>query len=167
MTDNIAEGVPSFQSEKYVWLRAHCSLDLMEMDEAVMQMGVLIQEAGEYCALANERRESAKDELEQVKAQVAEYLRGQEYKGKQRSESMIESQLPTYPDCVNSQLKLSAARRDAALWASVVEALRAKSMQIRVAADLINSGFLTQDHIISRRRKQVREAMPKPEQVIS
>lgn len=167
MADNTCEGVPHFQPEKYVWLRSQTSLDLMEMDEAVMQMGVLIQEAGEYCALANERRETAKDELEQVKAQVAEYLRGQDYKGKQRSESMIESQLPTYPDCVNSQLKLSAARQDAALWASVVEALRAKSMQIRVAADLLNSGFLTADHIRNHRRRQIREAMPKPEQVSS
>src|SRR5271157_4364096 len=107
MTDSITDNdcLPSFRPEKYRWLRAQISLDLMEMDEAVMQKSVLIQEAGECCALANEIRESAKDELEQMKAQVAEYLRGQEYKGKQRSESMIDSQLPTYPQCVNAQAK--------------------------------------------------------------
>ena len=160
MTDSISQVVPTFNPEKYKWLRAKTSLDLMDIDEAVMQMGVLLQEAGECCALANEIRESAKDDLERAKAQIAEYLRGEPYKDKQRSESMIDSQIPTYQDYKDVQARLSIARSDAALWATVVEALRAKSMQIRVAADLLNSGFLTNDYVRNKRRKEIRQATP-------
>lgn len=161
MPDNTEEDIiPSFRSEKYKWLRSQVSLDLMEIDEAVMQMGVLIQEAGECCALANEIRELARDNFERVKANIGEYLRDIEFKGKLRSESMITAQAPTYPDYITAQAQVSCARRDASLWATVVEALRAKSMQIRVAADLLNSGFITSDFIRQKRRKQIREALP-------
>ena len=34
--------IPTFRSEKYCWLRQQATLDLMDIDEAVMQMGVLI-----------------------------------------------------------------------------------------------------------------------------
>ena len=163
MPENDNDSIPAFRSEKYQWLRSQASLDLMEIDEAVMQMGVLIQEAGECCALANEIRETEKDNLERVKARVAEYLRGEPYNGKHRSESMIDSQLPAYQEYKDAQARLSTARKDAALWATVIEALRAKSMQIRVAADLLNSGFLQKDYIIARRRKEIRTAGPKEE----
>ena len=151
------ESVPGFRSEKYQWLRKQVALDLSDMDEEVMRIPVLLQEAGECVALANENRETAKDELELVKAQIAEYLRGEPYKEKQRSESMIDSQIPTYQNYKDAQAKLSEARRDSALWITVMEALRTKSMQIRVAADLLNSGFLTADHIMNKRRRAIRE----------
>lgn len=156
----MSDTLPSFRPEKYIWLRAQASLDLADIDEAIQEMGVLIQEAGECSALANELRELAKDELEQQKSIVADYLRKEPYKDKQRSESMIDSQIPIYPDYINAQTKLSNARRDASLWATVVEALRAKSMQIRVAADLLNSGFLTSDFIRDKRRRAIRQANP-------
>lgn len=155
-----SNSIPTFRSDKFSWLKTQLSLDLMDMDEEVMRMGVLLQEAGEAVALANEIRDSTKDDLERVKAQVGEYLRNEPYKDKQRSESMIDSQIPTYQDYKDAQIKLGSARLDAALWATVMEALRTKSMQIRVAADLLNSGFLQKDHIIAKRRREIRTAVP-------
>lgn len=149
---------PTFRPDRYEWLKYQAALDLTDIDEELMRIAVLIQEAGECSALANEIRETAKDDVEQAKAHVAGELREIPYKNKQRSESMIDTEIPLNEGYRNSLRQLSQARMDAALWATVVEALRVKSMQIRTAADLLTSGFITTDYIRDKRRREIREA---------
>jgi hypothetical protein len=150
--------IVTFKPEKYLWLRSRLQLDLMDVDTQVMELPVFIQEAGEIVAQANELREAAKDDLERTKAGVAQTLRQElEPNGKVKSESKIESQIPLQADYIAKLEQLSIARLDAALWASIVDALRAKSMAVRVAADLLNSGFLTPDYIRNKRRREIRE----------
>lgn len=132
-------------------------MDLIDIDEELIRMPVLIQDAGESCAIANELRESAKEEFERMKAHIAQQVREAPTTGKARSETMIESQLPLYEPYKLKQTELGQARLDAALWMTIIEALRAKSMAMRVAADLLNSGFITSDHVRNKRRREIRE----------
>lgn len=148
---------PTFRTSKYEWLRSHAQLDLMDMDEQVMQMPVLLQEAGECTALANEIRERAKDTLKHTAASLAHALREDKSNGK-RSESTIEASVPIYPEYINKLTELSTARLDASLWEALTDALRSKSMAIRVAADMLTSGWITADYIRNKRRREIREA---------
>jgi hypothetical protein len=149
--------VPSFRTEKYLWFRSKRRLELLDIDEELIEIPVLVQDAGECVAIANELRDSAKEEFDRTKANIAQQLRivpGDN--GKARSESTIDSQLPLYDLYKTSQNKLSQARLDAALWSSMQEAMRTKSSQIRVAADLLSNGFLTTDYVRTKRRREIR-----------
>jgi len=154
MDENIS---PTFKKERYEWLRTKTALDLFEIDNEVIEMSVLLQEAGEYTSVANETRDRAKEELQATVAAISHGLREDKTAGK-RSESAIESLIPIMPGYAEKLQALDTARLDASLWASLTDALRSKSMAIRVAADLLNSGWLTVDYIRNKRRKEIREA---------
>ena len=148
---------PSFQREKYVWLRGKLYLDLLMIDEELIQIPSLIQEAGEMTSTAIEIREAAKDDLDKTTAQVADTLRcTPNPKGKDRSESTIQSELPLSPLIEEKKKAYGNARHDAALWSTLTESLRRKDSAIRVVADLLNSGFLTTSSIMSIRQKEIR-----------
>ena len=151
---------PSFRTEKYLWFRSKLEVDLIDIDEDLMQIPVLIQDAGEACAMASELRERAKEGLETTRAQVAQHLRESPVTAgsRARSETQIESQLPLFEPYVTAKNALSQARLDASLWTTMVEALRSKSAMIRVSADLLNSGFITPDFVRNKRRKEIRDA---------
>ena len=149
--------VPSYRPHDYVWLKRRLSLDLMNIDDDIMEIPSLIQQAGELTATAIEIRETAKEDYDRAKAQAAELLRNTtDPKGKQRSETAIQSQLGLSPQVEQRGKELSSCRLDAALWQSLTEALRSKNSAIRVVADLLNSGFLTSSSIIEKRRRDIR-----------
>jgi len=146
---------PSFRADRYSWFQAKLGVDLMQIDEDIIQLPALIQDAGECAAIANEIREKAKEDFEHAKASIAQSLR-EHTQGKKPSETMIESQLPLFELYKNKLTSLSQSRLDSALWATMVEALRSKSAMIRVSADLLNSGLLTTDYIRNKRRSEIR-----------
>ena len=150
--------VPSFRSDKYQWFRARLQLDLLDIDNDLIEMPSLVQDAGECAAVANEIRDSAKEEFERTKANIAQQLRDSAI-GKKPSETMIDSQLPLYELYKQVQAAWSQSRLDAALWATIVEAMRAKSAMIRVSADMLNSGLLTADFLRNKRRAEIRGAL--------
>jgi hypothetical protein len=152
---------PEFRTSKYEWLRSKIPMDLADLDQEVIELPVLIQEAGECVSIANELRDRSRDEFERLKASIGQQLRDDLLpNGKIRSESMIEAQIPCYAQYKVAQDALGKARLDAALWSTITDALRTKSMNIRVVADLMNSGFITSDYIRTSRRRAIREAVP-------
>lgn len=159
MSENESEVVPTYKPDIYNWLRRRLPLDLLGISEDVQEIASLIQKAGELSAMANEIREATKEDLERTVAQEAEKLRiTPTPKGKDRSESMITSQVPLSNLVAQKKKDLGEARLDAALWASLVDGLRSKSAMIRVTADLINSGYITTSSILEKRRKDIRNA---------
>lgn len=151
------DAIPSFRSQKYVWIRSKTRLDLLDIDTALSEIPVLVQEAGECTSIAIEIREQMKVELNVVEAQIAHELRSTVLEsGKRRTDTAVASQIPLDENYKKKEAELSEARLDAALWQSLTEAVRTKSAAIRVAADLLNSGFLTSDHILDKRRKEIR-----------
>lgn len=150
--------LPVFRPEKYKWLRVQLHLDLLNLDEEIMKIPVLLEEAGECTALAIEIRETAKEELERVAAEVAGQLRIPDDKGKSRSETMIASMMPVEHEYLDAQESLRTARLDAGLWMSMTEAIRTKSSALRVTADLVSAGFMTGSSILQNRRREIRNA---------
>jgi hypothetical protein len=152
---------PSFRTERFRFLKSKAQLDLMRIDEALEEIAVLVQDAGECVAFANEIRDAAKNDLAIAEAEEAAILRGTQLSnGKYPSEYALPSLLPLSDKVKEAMELLSKARLDAALWATVANALMTKSTAIRTTADLISSGFLTNDFVRARRRKEIREAVP-------
>ena len=150
---------PSFQAEKYEFIKKHLPLDLVDLDEEVIKLPVLLQEAAEHCSQAIEIREAAKDDLEKTKAEIGDSLRiTPGAGGKTRSETAIAAEIPLSGKYGLALSALSTARLDASLWQALCEALRSKSSMVRVVADLIGSGYLTQSSILAKRRSSIRQA---------
>lgn len=150
---------PEFRKEKYVFLKGRTRIDLDNIDDAVSEMGELIRECGESVALAIEIREALKLEADQMRAMAAETLRRTVgANGKQLSESAIESKIPLDEVYNQKLVEYGEARKDAALWTSLMEALRTKSSNLRVAADLIYAGYITSDYIRNKYRQQIRDS---------
>lgn len=149
--------LPTFEVDRYRWLRQRSSLDLMEIDQELQELPILVQECGERVALAIEIRDSAKEELEKTKSEVAEAMRIESAKsGKEFSESKIDSKLPSNSIVEAKRAELSIARLDAALWSNLNQAIQAKQYLIRTAAELIVSGYISKDFIVDKRRKELR-----------
>jgi hypothetical protein len=154
-----SEVIPTYKTELYKKLRRKLPLDLLGISEDVQEIAQLIQMAGEISATANEIREATKEDLERTISQEAEKLRLiPTPKGKDRSESMIASQVQLSDLVAEKKKDLGEARLDAALWNTLVDGLRSKSAMIRVTADLLNSGYLTSSSILEKRREDIRNA---------
>lgn len=152
--------VPSFRKERFNFLKSKIRLDLLCVDEALEEIAVLVQDAGECCALANEIRDAAKSDLALAEAEESDRLRKMtSQSGKSPSEQAILSQLPLAWRVKQAIKEYSDARLDAAFWSTMVNALMTKSSAIRTAADLITSGYLTTSFILDKRRQDIRRVV--------
>lgn len=150
--------VPTYKAHEYVWIRNRVHTDLLALDDEIIETPTLIQQAGEITCTAIEVRETTKNELEYVLSQSGEQLRNIPLPaGQRRSETAISSQIYLSPEVQAKQNELSEARLNASLWSNLTESLKSKNMGIRVAADLINSGWLTSQSVMDKRRKDIRE----------
>ena len=151
--------VPSFRPEEYVWIKQKLRIDLLEISDEIIELPGLIQKAGEYTSAAIEIREAAENELKYTIAERSEFLRTNATpKGTKRSETQIQSEVGLFPEVKAKQEALGEARLNASLWQIITESLRRKDSGIRVAADLINSGYLAKDSIVAKRRSEIRNA---------
>ena len=60
-------------------------------------------------------------------------------------------------DYQEAQKSYGNARFDSALWGKLVESLRKKDSSIKTSVELMVSGWLAKDHVIARRRKDIRD----------
>jgi hypothetical protein len=152
---------PFFDTQKYRWLRFKLNIDFLRIDDELAEIGMLIQEAGERACSAIEARDAAKDELERVKAKVADDLRKPiitpDSKPEYRSEARITSELPLDDRVLQAQIILGRAKFDASLWEKLTSNLITKSSSIRAAADLVQAGFLTPSFVLDKRRRELRQ----------
>lgn len=148
---------PQLNGEKYRWLKGQLKPDLLDLDEEISRISVLVQEANENSAMANEIRDAAKEGLSVQTARAAARLRGEPLSsGKTRSEAQIESELPLCPEHQKALEEYGNARLDAALWMSMVQGYSTKAYSLSTAAELIKMGYITKDAIIEKRRKDIR-----------
>jgi hypothetical protein len=146
--------IPQNGSKRYAALRVRVPLDLLIVDEELQDISMLILEAGEFVAEANELRDGAKDYLTQVESEVADALRHTSNDEKAPSETKIASLIPLNAKYQEAQLIYNRTKLDATLWANLQDTLRTKSHSIRAAADLVQAGFLSQDVIYRKRREE-------------
>lgn len=163
-----SKDLPIFKPEKYTWLKQQVPLDLLDIDEQIMKMPTLLQECGECAAQAIEIKDSAKEDLEIVKSRMAARLRGIDYKGKSRSETMIQTEIPLESEYQVALQELRDARLDASLWQNLMNTLEKKNFSIHTAGGYINSGLISVPYLLEKRRTAIREVKPKVrEQVVS
>ena len=135
----------------------------MSIDDELCEVTSLLQEAGESAALAQEIRDSAEEELKLVEAQVADRFRNAPLgtTGKFPSETAVISKIPLAPEVQEKLQLLSVARLDATLWEKLMKALDQKAYSINTAARLIESGYISRDYIVQKRREEIRGAKVK------
>lgn len=148
---------PTFEPEKYEFLKNRVRVDLMAIDEELMEMPTLLQEAGELTAQAYAISNDCKDKIDEILSITADRLRRiPTESGKSRSEAMIGSEVFAERDVVGARMAYNNAKLDAGLWQSVQEALRKKADLIYTATELIKVGFISKDHILAERRAAIR-----------
>lgn len=149
--------VPTFRPEKYLWLKGKTQIDMLDLDNELMEIPVLLQEASENVAIAIEIRETSKNDLDIQAARCADKIRKTPLEsGKAPSETAVDKIVPLEEAYQQKLSLLSSARLDAGLWQSITEALRTKSSALRTIADLVSAGWLTTDHVIKNRRRDMR-----------
>lgn len=153
----IATIEPKFQAEKYRWLKAQLVTDLLNIDEEVSRIAVLIGDAGEFAAMANEIFAATTAALEESESRECSSLRDIPFNGKSRSEAQIKTEFvmaPAYKQALNDQ---SEARLDSNLWRNLVDAFKKKSDSLQNVGYLVHAGYLTHNFIQSKRRSELRE----------
>lgn len=155
--------VPTFRPQKYLWLKSKTQIDMLDLDNELMEIPVLIQEASENVAIAMEIRETSKSDLDVQIARSADAIRKTPLEsGKAPSETAIDKMVSLTKEYQDKLALLSSARLDAGLWQSITESLRTKSSALRTIADLVSAGWLTTDHVIKNRRRDMRNANQSP-----
>jgi hypothetical protein len=147
-----------YQAKAYAALKERLAIDIDKIDDALMQTSFDMQSAAEHCAAAIKLRDAATHNLELAKTEAGIALRQEDDK---ISEAKIASLTPRdgiVQDCYEA---LDAAKHDAAVWASLVEAYKEKGASLRRIGDMILAGFITPTSMNAERRAQlhaVREA---------
>lgn len=151
---------PIFRKEEYKWLSRRTSIDLLNLDQELEEHAEMLRQCGECTALAIEIFNRAKEGLQHVVAVVANKYRTEPNNGKAPSETTIESKIPLHDDHQQAVKELQEARLDAELWKNLMSAIEAKGYDLRSGGDLITKGYITRDHLTSRRQRAIRTGTP-------
>ena len=153
--DEIRE--PKFMTARYRELKVKCYVDILLIDEELQQVPVLVQDAGEFAALAIEIRDTAKDALDLSRASLSNGVRIQSSgMTKAPSDQRVEDEVLTQDPYQRALAEYQQARLDARLWQNLANSLDKKSFALNMVGQLIISGFLTRDNITNKRRKEIR-----------
>lgn len=149
--------------EIYERLRSKLKLDPLDLDQELIELPLLIQEAAELTAHRVTSRDRAKNALDVAMAQAADHLRRApvaDGKGgtKLRSEAQIETEIPLYDNVQEAITKMEDAKLELALWQALCDALRAKRDSLKLYADLTISGYLSPNVALSERKTEIRSS---------
>jgi hypothetical protein len=153
-----SEICPTFNGERYIWLKRQLPIRLLDLDDEVSRIAILVQDIGENAAVADELLEKAKVQMKVAYATAADRLRKTPLEGgKFRSEAMIASELDIQAEVAQAAKDLSECRFDSDLWARLVESIRTKSASLRSGAELIVSQYVTRDSLLLKARREIRD----------
>jgi len=141
--------------EEYQALYAQLDVDPLDMDNQLMKLPHLVQDASELAVSAENAMNAASLAYDCVKAQLAEALRSQNEK---ITEASIERSLPLYEDIQEARNALNHAKTYMRLCEDLVRALRIKSQHVLKSADMIMSGYMTPSAAYERRRAEINAA---------
>jgi hypothetical protein len=149
---------PDLETEAYVRLRESLRVDLMRLGEDLVELPMLIMEAGEYCSIAISRQDQAANDLKERTAEAADKLRQSltaEGTGKAASETRVTAALPKHKLVIAATRELEAAKLDRQLWAALVDAARAKQSALTKACDMTMAGYLAPSAAYNDRKKEL------------
>lgn len=143
----------------YQRLRARLAIDPMALDDELVELPGLIIEAGEQTALAINRRDIAKSDLDLAFSEGAAMIRASgEKEGKKPAEKQIESEVPRGRKYRAALKRWEDAKLECGCWMALVEALRAKGSSLKTTAELTLGGYLAPNAVYHQRREDMHNA---------
>jgi hypothetical protein len=138
--------------EAYQALCAQLPVDLLDLDNELMKMPQLVQDAAELAYNASNAEGAALLAYDVIKAQIGQQLREDNEK---ITEAAIERSLPLYEDVQEARVAVNQAKTYAKLCEDLVRNLRIKSSTLQKSCDLIVSGYMTTGTVYERRRGEI------------
>lgn len=141
--------------DTYHALRAQLPIDIGDLDNDLMKMPQLVQDAAELAIAAADEENACQLALDVIKAQVGQQLREQQEK---ITEAAIERSLPLFEEVQDARVAVNHAKTYAKLCDDLVRSLRTKSSLLQKASDLIIAGYITPAAAYERRRAAINDA---------
>lgn len=144
----------------YRRLRGRLSINPMALDEELIDMPQLVQEAAEYTAEALQVRDNCKNRLDFITAQVGARLREVPVsedggKPKARTEGAVAEQRLLDDGVQEAIAELEMCKYDLALWQGLHDGLKEKSSSLKRIAELTVAGYLTPGQVYQNRREEL------------
>lgn len=158
--------MPLHNEAIYNRLKARLGINPLALDDELMGMPQLVIDVGEQLADCLSARDIAANELKVAAAEAAARLRNipvvsENAKGdtveKTRSEAQIDSELPMQKPVKQATLVLEDAKYDVAMWQTLMDAARTKSMSLHKVAELTLAGYMTPDAAYHTQRAKLTE----------
>lgn len=143
--------------QRYDNLSRRLRIDMADVDNELVDMPMLVQEAAELATDANDVENLAHLDYDVARAEYGQRLR---LENDRISEARIESSMPLDPIVVQARVGYERAKIDSALCAALVSALRTKSSLLQKAADMMLAGWITPNAAYERRRAEINQARP-------
>ena len=139
-------------------LRNKLGIDLLNLDQELMEMPVLVQDAAEQAALANDEERAARHNFDLVQSEAARKLRSipEGSDKKPPSEEKLKSLLPLEEDVANARIAYDAAQTTSAVANALVSSLREKARMLQKISDLIIAGYITKNFAVDNSRQAIR-----------
>jgi hypothetical protein len=141
--------------DDYNALCARLGLDLEDLDNELMKMPPLVQEAAELAAIAMNDENACHLALDIIKAEVGLQLRQEQEK---ITEAAIERLLPLSVEVQEARSNYNHAKTYAGLCGDLVRSLRTKSSLLQKACEMTVAGFITPSAAYERRRAAMNAA---------
>jgi len=129
---------------QYERLKRSLPLDQLRIDEEIMELPMLMQEAAELAASLREEERTAIHDYEIAKSEAAQRLRSTtDEKGKAPSEASISSRLNAEVDVQNARRDVEQTKYDADVATALASNLHEKRYTLLKFADMMLAGFIT------------------------
>lgn len=141
--------------EAYQALRVQLPIDWLDLDNEIMKMPVLVQEAAELAVAASNEESILQLGYDVAKAETGQRLRQE---NERITEAAIERQLPLSDEVQQARLDYLHAKSYARLCEELVRSLRIKSQQLQKSCDMIVQGYMTPSAAYEKRRSEISAA---------
>lgn len=150
---------PDHESDSYARLRQSLTVDTLRLGEEVVEFPMLLMEVGEHCAVAVARQDIAANDLKTAMAEAADQLRSAVGEnGKAPSEARVTAGLAKHKKVVAATRELEGAKLDRALWAALVDAVKAKQSAVKQTTDMTLAGYMSTGSAYDSRKKELNDA---------
>lgn len=141
---------PTLES-RYAEITSSLRINILGIDQDLMAMPQLVQQAAELAADANADEHASKLAMDIIMAEASARLREPEEGQKARSETQIASQLILEPDVQAARQAYDESRLTSAKCSALLGSMRDKSRLLGKTCDLVVAGFITPSSYSPRR----------------
>ena len=139
-------------TEQYMALRNELAVDEHNLDHGFVRIPMLMVETMEHRIAADQIVIEKKNSLTLVCATESAEMRDELQNGKIRSEASIASELPMRELVVDARDALNEVSSDAALWAGLVDCVRAKLTAMKALSELTIAGYITPNSVYEKHK---------------